>query len=64
MYLVNFNTETGRVLSAGLIAAEVLPRVLPEGTVAVDQFPEGRATDYRYTGGKFIKITEAKGATE
>ncbi len=59
MYLVNFDPETGRVLGAGLVADEVLPKTLPAGTIAVDKLPEGRATDYTYRDGAFVKAEEA-----
>lgn len=55
MYLVNFDPGTGRVLGAGLVDASVLPRTLPEGTVAVESLPAGRATDYSYQNGQFVK---------
>lgn len=58
MYLVNFDPETGRVLSAGQVADEVIPEVLPEATVVVDKLPEGRAADYSYTHGAFTKTKE------
>lgn len=59
MYLVNFDPETGRVIGAGLVADEVLPQTLPAGTIAVDKLPEGRATDYIYQDGAFVKAEEA-----
>lgn len=55
MYLVNFDPATGQVLGAGLVDDSVLPKTLPEGTVAVESLPAGRATDYTYTGGQFVK---------
>lgn len=59
MYLVNFDPETGRVIGAGLVAEEVLPKTLPAGTIAVDSLPEGRATDYIYQDGAFVKAGDS-----
>ncbi len=58
MYLVNFDPATGRVLGAGLVDESVLPKTLPEGTVAVETLPEGRASDYLYQNGQFVKAGE------
>lgn len=55
MYLVNFDPDTGRVLGAGLVDDSVLPKVLPAGTVAVENLPAGRASDYLYRDGQFVK---------
>lgn len=54
MYLVNFDPATGQVLGAGLVDASVLPKTLPEGTVAVETLPAGRASDYLYRNGRFV----------
>ena len=54
MYLVNFDPATGRVLGAGLVDESVLP----EGTVAVEALPAGRASDYLYQNGQFVKAGE------
>lgn len=55
MYLVNFDPATGRVLGAGLVDDSVLPKALPEGTVAVESLPAGRASEYLYQNGQFVK---------
>ena len=55
MYLVNFDPATGQVLGAGLVDASVRPKTLPEGTVAVETLPAGRASDYLYQNGQFVK---------
>ena len=55
MYLVNFDPATGRVLGAGLVDDSVLPKALPEGTAAVESLPAGRASDYLYQSGQFVK---------
>ena len=55
MDLVNFDPATGRVLGAGLVDDSVLPKALPEGTVAVESLPAGRASDYLYQNGQFVK---------
>ena len=55
MYLVNFDPATGRVLGAGLVDASVRPKTLPEGTGAVETLPAGRASDYLYRDGQFVK---------
>ena len=59
MYLVNFDPATGQVLGAGLVDASVRPKTLPEGTIAVDSLPEGRATDYIYQDGAFVKAGDS-----
>ena len=59
MYLVNFDTATGRVLGAGLVDASVLPKTLPEGTAAVETLPAGRASDYLYQNGQFVKAGDS-----
>lgn len=59
MYLVNFDPETGRVIGAGLVADEVLPKTLPAGTVAVETLPAGRASDYLYQNGHFVKAGDS-----
>lgn len=59
MYLVNFDPGTGRVLGAGLVDDSVLPKTLPEGTVAVDALPAGHASDYLYQNGQFVKAGES-----
>lgn len=58
MYLVNFDPASGRVLGAGLVDDSVLPKTLPEGTVAVESLPEGRATDYFYRDGQFVPVLQ------
>ena len=58
MYLVNFDPATGQVLGAGLVDESVLPKTLPEGTVAVEALPAGRASDYLYQNGQFVKAGE------
>ena len=58
MYLVNYDPATGQVLGAGLVDESVLPKALPEGTVAVETLPEGRATGYLYQNGQFVKAGE------
>ena len=55
MYLVNFDPATGRVLGAGLVDDSVLPATLPAGTVAVESLPAGRASEYLYQNGQFVK---------
>lgn len=55
MYLVNYDPATGRVLGAGLVDDSVLPKTLPEGTAAVETLPAGRAADYLYQNGQFVK---------
>lgn len=62
MYLVNFDPATGRVLGAGLVDDSVLPRTLPEGTVAVESLPAGRASDYLYRNGRFVPAEGSDGA--
>ena len=59
MYLVNFDPTTGQVLGAGLVDASVLPKTLPEGTVAVETLPAGRASDYLYQNGQFVKAGDS-----
>ncbi len=59
MYLVNFDPATGQVLGAGLVDASVLPKTLPEGTVAVETLPAGRASDYLYQNGQFVKAGDS-----
>ena len=59
MYLVNFDPATGQVLGAGLVDARVLPKTLPEGTVAVETLPAGRASDYLYQNGQFVKAGDS-----
>lgn len=59
MYLVNFDPATGQVLGAGLVDASVLPKTLPEGTVAVETLPAGRASDYLYQNGQFVKVGDS-----
>ena len=55
MYLVNFDPATGQVLGAGLVDDSVLPKTLPAGTVAVESLPVGRASEYLYRDGQFVK---------
>ena len=62
MYLVNFDPGTGRVLGAGLVDASVLPKNVPEGTVAVETLPAGRASDYLYRNGRFVPAEGSDGA--
>lgn len=62
MYLVNFDPGTGRVLGAGLVDDSVLPKTLPEGTVAVESLPAGRAFDYLYRNGRFVPTEGSDGA--
>ena len=59
MYLVNFDPATGQVLGAGLVDASVLPKTLPEGTVAVESLPAGRASEYLYQNGQFVKAGDS-----
>ena len=59
MYLVNFDPATGQVLGAGLVDASVLPKTLPEGTAAVETLPAGRASDYLYQNGHFVKAGDS-----
>lgn len=62
MYLVNFDPATGQVLGAGLVDESVLPKTLPEGTVAVESLPAGRASDYLYRNGRFVPAEGSDGA--
>ena len=62
MYLVNFDPATGRVLGAGLVDDSVLPKTLPEGTVAVESLPAGRASEYLYQNGQFVPAEGSDGA--
>lgn len=62
MYLVNFDLGTGRVLGAGLVDDSVLPKTLPEGTVAVESLPAGRASEYLYQNGQFVPAEGSDGA--
>lgn len=55
MYLVNLD-ETGRVLGCGWVNLSVLPKALPDGTIAVECIPPGRLTDYRYQEGQFVRV--------
>ena len=55
MYLVNYDPATGRVLGAGLVDDSVLPKALPEGTVAVESLPADRASEYLSRDGQFVK---------